>query len=78
MLPSLRGVLRLIELYLYSEAGSNKIKLLSLKSMVQALLADKPVYRCGHCGFAGKALYWLCPGCKEWSMVKPIHGLEGD
>ena len=33
-----------------------------------------PHYRCENCGFELKNLYWLCPGCSKWGMVKPIEG----
>ena len=29
-------------------------------------------------GFEAKALHWQCPGCKTWSSVKPIYGIEGE
>jgi lipopolysaccharide biosynthesis regulator YciM len=45
---------------------------------VAQVLEEKPVYQCTHCGFAGKALHWHCPGCKRWGTVKPILGLEGE
>lgn len=76
--PSLRGFGRLITLYLHKAAGDVKEKLIILLDLVNRLLIDKPVYRCNHCGFSGKTIYWLCPGCKSWNTIKPIHGLEGD
>ena len=48
-----------------------------LHRLVEQLVADKPLYRCGHCGFDGKTLHWQCPSCKQWSSVKPIQGIEG-
>lgn len=76
--PSLRGVGRLIDLYVANSQGDTKDKLLILRNMVAGLLADKPVYRCGECGFASKALFWQCPRCRQWNSVRPIHGVEGD
>jgi lipopolysaccharide assembly protein B len=35
---------------------------------------NSPHYRCENCGFELKNLYWLCPGCSKWGMVKPIEG----
>ena len=49
-----------------------------LKDTVERVLEEKPVYQCTHCGFAGKAMHWHCPGCKRWGTVKPILGLEGE
>lgn len=76
--PSLRGLKRLIDLQMNLTQGNTRQKLHVLNNLTDQLLEDKPVYRCGHCGFAGKVLHWLCPSCKLWNTVKPIHGLEGD
>lgn len=75
--PSLRGLDRLIELYLTISQGDTKDKLLLLKDLVATLLTDKPSYRCTECGFSASNLYWHCPGCKHWSSVRPVHGVAG-
>lgn len=75
--PSLRGLDRLIEMYLTISEGDAKDKLLLLKDLVATLLADKPTYRCNDCGFSTSNLYWYCPGCKHWSTVRPIQGVAG-
>lgn len=76
--PSVRGLGRLIDLSLAGASGKARDDLLILRDLVTQLLNNKPVYKCIHCGFAGKSLYWQCPGCKEWNTVKPIHGVEGE
>lgn len=76
--PSLRGLDRLIELYLNISEGDAKDKLLLLRDLVATLLADKPTYRCHECGFSTTTLYWYCPGCKHWSTVRPIYGVSGN
>lgn len=76
--PSVRGLGRLIDLNLTSASGKGKEDLKILRDLVQQLLSNKPIYKCSHCGFAGKSLHWQCPGCKEWNTVKPIHGIEGE
>jgi lipopolysaccharide biosynthesis regulator YciM len=76
--PSIRGLGRLIDLNLSNSTGKGKEDLQILRDLVQQLLSNKPVYKCSHCGFAGKSLHWQCPGCKEWNTVKPIHGIEGE
>lgn len=76
--PSLRGLAHLIELYLDNSYGDARSKLLILRELVADLLAAKPIYRCTHCGFPAKHLFWQCPKCRSWSTVKPIHGVEGD
>lgn len=75
---SLRGVGHLIELYLNNADPNTKSKLVLLHEFITKLLEHKPIYRCIHCGFSGKQLHWMCPSCKRWGCVKPIHGLEGD
>lgn len=76
--PSIRGLQRLIELQRVKESGESGKNLHILSDLTAAMLKNKPIYRCTQCGFNGKSLHWLCPQCKNWSTVKPIHGLEGD
>lgn len=76
--PSIRGLNRLIYWHLESAQGRVRDKLQMLYDITSKFLENKPIYRCGHCGFGGKLLHWHCPSCKQWSRMKPIHGLEGD
>jgi lipopolysaccharide assembly protein B len=76
--PSIRGLNQLIQWHLESAHGIVRDKLKMLYNITSKFLDNKPVYRCGHCGFSGKILHWLCPSCKQWGRTKPIHGLEGD
>lgn len=76
--PSLRGLNKLIEWHINTSYGKVRTKLTVLKDITTKLLKDKPRYRCVHCGFAGSQLHWLCPSCKQWNVVKPILGIEGD
>lgn len=76
--PSIRGLNRLIYWHLESAHGKVRDKLQMLYDITSKFLENKPIYRCGHCGYAGKLLHWHCPSCKQWSRMKPIHGLEGD
>ena len=75
--PSLRGLSYLVELYIKNSSGDTREKLKILKKFIDDLLVAKPIYRCEHCGFAGKLLLWLCPSCHHWATVKPIQGIEG-
>jgi len=36
------------------------------------VLSQGPLYRCGHCGFAGRKLHWQCPGCQQWRTIAPL------
>ncbi len=76
--PSVKGLNQLIAWYLETTYGKVQSKLQMLYDITHKLLENKPIYRCIHCGYHGKHLHWLCPSCKEWSTMKPIHGLEGD
>ena len=49
-----------------------------LADLVEKQIQSRPKYRCIKCGFSGRQVYWLCPACKHWSVVKPIKGLDGE
>lgn len=76
--PSIRGLNRLIFWHLESAQGKVRDKLQMLYDITSKFLDNKPIYRCGQCGFGGKHLHWHCPSCKQWGRMKPVHGLEGD
>nr|VFJ66705.1 MAG: Lipopolysaccharide biosynthesis regulator YciM, contains six TPR domains and a predicted metal-binding C-terminal domain [Candidatus Kentron sp. FM]VFJ70393.1 MAG: Lipopolysaccharide biosynthesis regulator YciM, contains six TPR domains and a predicted metal-binding C-terminal domain [Candidatus Kentron sp. FM]VFK08304.1 MAG: Lipopolysaccharide biosynthesis regulator YciM, contains six TPR domains and a predicted metal-binding C-terminal domain [Candidatus Kentron sp. FM] len=77
--PSLRGYQKLLEMELHRVApGDASDHFLILKDLVSSLLKDRPIYQCCHCGFPARLLYWQCPGCKNWSTIKPIQGVEGE
>ena len=76
--PSVRGLNRLIELNLSAGPGPTGGELRVLADLFTELLREKPVYRCGQCGFTGRTLHWHCPSCRAWSSIKPIHGVEGE
>jgi lipopolysaccharide biosynthesis regulator YciM len=74
--PTLHGLHLYINLHMTSLEGRVKEDLRILQNLVKKVLKNKPDYRCTRCGFSGKSLHWQCPGCKQWSTVKPIHSLE--
>lgn len=76
--PSLRGLSKLVELNLTETTGKEKEDMELVLFLIKQLLEDKPSYQCQHCGFSGKHLHWLCPGCKQWGEVEYIRGVEGD
>ena len=76
--PSVRGLHRLIELSAAHVDGPAEDYMLILGDLTDKLLANRPIYACGHCGFTGKALHWQCPSCKDWGTVKPIQGVQGE
>ncbi len=76
--PSVRGLHRLIELSAAHVDGPAEDYMLILGDLTDKLLANRPIYACGQCGFKGKALHWQCPSCKDWGTVKPIQGVQGE
>ena len=45
----------------------------SLRTAVGKLLESSPRYRCAHCGFTARALFWQCPTCRQWASIAPIE-----
>jgi lipopolysaccharide biosynthesis regulator YciM len=76
--PSVKGLDRLIHMSLAEVEGTARDYLLILKDLTHKLLENRPVYKCQHCGFSGRALHWQCPSCKHWGQIKPIQGVEGE
>lgn len=75
---SIRGLTRLIQWHLDSAYGKVREKLQMLYDITSRFMDNKPIYRCGYCGFGGKHLHWHCPSCKQWGKMKPVLGLEGE
>ena len=76
--PTIRGLTQLIDLHIDNTRGVARENLAILRSFAEALVADKPAYRCQSCGFDGKRMRWQCPVCRDWASIKPIFGLEGE
>ncbi|MEX1033608.1 MAG: lipopolysaccharide assembly protein LapB [Cellvibrionaceae bacterium] len=76
--PSVRGLSKLLDFYLSHSKEKAQENLTLLKELIDQIIVSKPTYRCGHCGFTGNQLHWLCPSCKSWSTVKAIRGVEGE
>lgn len=76
--PSLRGLDHFINISLPEAKDVARDNLLLLKEITSHLLKNRPVYKCGECGFTGKTLHWQCPSCKQWNTIKPIHGIDGE
>jgi lipopolysaccharide biosynthesis regulator YciM len=76
--PTIRGLTQLIDMHIDNAQGVSKQNLSILRSFAEALVADKPAYRCKSCGFDGKKMRWHCPSCKSWGTIAPIFGLEGE
>jgi lipopolysaccharide biosynthesis regulator YciM len=75
--PSVRGLLRLVEMAGY-EKGMTTDEGRLVSRIGHLILVNRPVYRCANCGFSGQQLHWLCPSCKQWETVRPIQGVEAE
>ncbi|MCY4532478.1 MAG: lipopolysaccharide assembly protein LapB [Gammaproteobacteria bacterium] len=76
--PTIRGLTRLVDMHVDNTSGIARQNLTILRSFAEALVADKPAYRCQSCGSEGKKMFWHCAVCKNWATIKPIFGLEGE
>jgi lipopolysaccharide biosynthesis regulator YciM len=71
--PNVHGLHKLLELNLIRTKDSSRNDLLMLKGIIEELRLQHLGYACGECGFKGKALHWLCPGCNHWNTIKPVQ-----
>jgi lipopolysaccharide biosynthesis regulator YciM len=77
--PTMKGFKALMGLYIEQQQDENSTNSLRLlKELVEEQIKMRPKYRCHSCGFSGSQIYWLCPSCKKWGVVKPIKGLDGE
>lgn len=67
--PSVEGLHRLISL----GEQSNPMLVPLIKGITDTLVRRGNRYTCMSCGFAGKSMYWQCPGCKQWGSVQPTE-----
>ena len=67
--PSVEGLHTLINL------GENQqIALVPLIDKITKAMVEKgDRYTCQNCGFSGKSMHWLCPGCANWGTVHPTE-----
>ena len=71
--PNVHGLHKLLELNLIKAKDSARKDLLMLKGIIEELRTQHLGYACGECGFKGKALHWMCPGCNHWNTIKPVQ-----
>ena len=70
-LPSIKGVKKLIELELTLVNSEVATKLQSLRAVLETLQKNQQTYKCHHCGFGSRIVYWQCPSCRNWGTIKP-------
>ncbi|BDZ72985.1 lipopolysaccharide assembly protein B [Methylophaga marina] len=67
--PSVEGLHQLITL-----GEENHQALIPLiKEVTTTLIHKGDRYTCKNCGFSGRTMHWLCPGCSSWSTMRPIE-----
>lgn len=67
--PSVEGLHTLIKL-----GENNQIALIPLIERITRTMVEKgDRYTCKNCGFSGKTMHWLCPGCANWGTVRPTE-----
>jgi len=68
--PTIRGLLRLIELNSsLPDVKAGQI-LVGLKDHMERLLAERPAYQCTRCGYSANTMHWQCPSCRSWSTLR--------
>ncbi|MFZ1829908.1 MAG: lipopolysaccharide assembly protein LapB [Candidatus Competibacteraceae bacterium] len=73
--PTLLGLRRLVEIKLARGQGAEYADLRALHCISTQMLNSTARYCCGNCGFVAKSLHWCCPGCLQWSTIKPMPDL---
>ena len=76
--PTAKTVDRLIEYTLPKTEGEIHEYLKMVKQLTERLIEKQAIYKCNHCGFDTRTLYWQCPGCKCWETVRPVSGDVGE
>lgn len=67
--PSVEGLHSLINL-----GENSEIALVPLiHEITGAMVHRGDRYTCKNCGFSGKTLHWLCPGCARWATIRPTE-----
>lgn len=70
--PSVQGLQQLIDLNVLQAEGRAREDLRLLGAIIAKLGEQQQGYVCGHCGFKGRSLHWMCPSCHRWNTVKPV------
>ncbi len=67
--PSVEGLHTLINLGENSELALVPL----IHDITGAMVHRGDRYTCKNCGFSGKTLHWLCPGCARWTTIRPTE-----
>ncbi len=72
--PTVHGLYRLLDLRLEKQGAEMDNDLVLLRGMIGELKKEHEGYVCQNCGFKGKVMHWLCPGCHKWNTIRPLSG----
>lgn len=75
---SMKIMNRLLVLLSEEKGGPLQQDLQTFHQILQDYLKSRPGYQCVNCGYEARSLHWLCPGCSEWGMIKPVKGVTGE
>ena len=67
--PSIEGLHTLLSL----GELTNPTLVSLVHGITEHLIQYERRYLCQQCGFSGKAMHWHCPGCKQWSTIRPTE-----
>lgn len=73
--PTLLGLRRLVEIKLARGEGAEYADLHALHRISTQMFNGAARYRCDHCGLIVKSRHWCCPGCQQWTTIKPLPDL---
>ncbi len=72
--PNVHGLHELIALNLEESKGEGREDLKLLQGIIANLREQHMGYVCAQCGFHGRTMHWLCPGCNRWNTIHPVAG----
>jgi len=72
--PTVHGLYRLIDLNIEKSGAKAGDDLILLRGIIGVLKNEHEGYVCENCGFKGKVMHWLCPGCHSWNTIRPLSG----
>lgn len=67
--PSVEGLHQLILL----GEDNHQVLIPLIKEVTTALIHKGDRYTCKNCGFSGRTMHWLCPGCSQWATIRPVE-----
>ena len=48
-----------------------------IEQQLKAVATSELRYHCEECGLTSRNLFWQCPGCQNWSSIKPLAHRHG-